>query len=136
MLSLKFCSIEWTDDGCTTIFQDGTKINSYPHDIPHYYVIAHRCGYGDDILAYCREHDFLHSFCEQYFNDRPSPVLWSLAHGSEIEGSVYEEIIVQTCQRWIRTNERPIVGGVDWDDFKQQATQRLQSFHHPNQPDR
>src|ERR1041385_9361001 len=118
---LKFCSIDWTPTGCLTKFKDGTEIASFPHDIPHYYVIAHRTGYGDDLLRYCREHDFFHSYCEQFFHDRPSPVLWSLAHGGEVENSDYEEIAVQTCQRWVRTGERPIVGTVDWDRFKQDA---------------
>lgn len=118
MLVLKHCNFTWTDTGCITYFHDGTKIKSFPHDIPHYYVIAHRCGYGDDLLAYCREHDFLHSFCEDYFYDRPSRVLLALARGEEDTKSQYEEVMVQTCQRWIRANERPIIGGVDWDKFK------------------
>lgn len=121
MVALKFCEFALTDQGCLTRFSDGSFIFSYPHDTHHYHVISHRCGYGDDILSYCRDHDFLHSFCEEFFNDRVSPVLWSLAHGEEVVTSIYEEIVVQTCQRWLRSNERPIVGGVDWDRFKQQA---------------
>jgi len=108
------------------MFHDAARVESFPHEIPHYYVIAHRTGYGDDLRWYCREHDFFHNFCEEFFHDRPSPVLWSLAHGSEIENSAYEELMVQTCQRWVRTNERPIIGGVDWDQFKQQALQYLE----------
>jgi hypothetical protein len=27
----------------------------------------------------------------------------------------------QTFQRWLRANERPILGGVDWDDLKRDA---------------
>lgn len=125
---LKYCSIRWTIEGCLTKFDDGAEIASFPHDIPHYYVISHRSGYGDDRLTYCREHDFFHSFCEEYFQNRASPILWSLAHGDEIENSVYEELIVQTCQRWVRGNERPIIGGVDWDSFKRQALELLQQL--------
>lgn len=121
MVDLKYCQIEWTDGGCITTFPDGSIFESFPHDTNHYSVISHRCGYGDDILAYCREHDFFHSFCEEYFNNRHSPIMWALAHGGEVDQSIYEEIIVQTCQKWVRANERPIVGGVDWNAFKREA---------------
>lgn len=126
LIQLNHCKIEWTPTGCRTSFSDGSSIASFPHEIPHYYIIAHRCGYGDDLLAYCREHDFFHGYCEEYFNNRASPILWSLAHGDEIVDSVYEELVVQTCQRWVRCNERPIIGGVDWDNFKQKALNFLE----------
>src|SRR3954469_16634406 len=102
MIQLKYCTVEWFPFGARTEFPDGSHIESFPHDIPHYHVIAHRSGYGDDLLAYCREHDFFHAFCEEFFNDRASPVLSSLAHGTEVDNSVYEELMVQTCQRWVR----------------------------------
>jgi hypothetical protein len=127
MFQLKFCRVEWTDIGCTTRFYDGVELSSYPHEIPHYYVIAHRLGYGDDILGYCREHDFFHSFAEQYFHDRPSLTLWAVAHGHSLGEyqATYEELVTQTCQRWVRANERPIISGVDWDAFKREALDRL-----------
>jgi hypothetical protein len=128
MVILKYCNIIESVSGCITTFPDETSIESFPHDIPHYYVIAHRCGYGDNLLWYCREHDFFHAFCEEYFHDRPSPVLWSLAHGEEVI-STYEEIVVQTCQRWVRSNERPIIGGVDWDAFRARAVELLEIYH-------
>lgn len=121
MLILKYCTINWTPWGCATDFPDGTNLESFPHEIPHYYVIAHRCGYGDDLLDYCREHDFFHAFCEEYFHNRASPVLWGLAHQMDVEDSTYEELLVQSCQRWVRGNERPIIGNIDWDDFKKQS---------------
>jgi hypothetical protein len=113
----------WIRTGCITVWPGSVELFSHPHNIPHYYVIAHRLGYGDDLIAYCREHDFFHNFCEQYFNDRPSPTLMATARGIELPryASIPEEILVQTCQRWVRTNERPIVAGVDWDAFRREA---------------
>jgi hypothetical protein len=121
MISLPHCAVSWTPTGCITRFRDGSSVESHPHDTHHYHVIAHRTGYGDGILAYCREHDFLHCFAEQWFHARPSRVLWALAHGTEDPSPQYEELVVQTCQRWLRANERPIIGGVDWDGFKTSA---------------
>ncbi len=127
-IELSHCRIEWTSTGCITVFSaDGAVIESQPHDTHHYHVIAHRCGYGDDILAYCREHDFLHSFTEQWFYDRPSRVLWALAHGTVTPSPQYEELVVQTCQRWLRANERPIAAGADWDGFKRSAVTALRA---------
>jgi len=50
----------------------------------------------------------------------PSHVLWALAHGHEPHPgvAVLEEMGAHTVQRWLRANERPIVGSVDWDDLK------------------
>lgn len=126
-IALRYCSITWTHEGCTTRFQDGVELSSYPHEIPHYYVIAHRLGYGDNLLAYAREHDFFHSYTEQYFHDRPSLTLWAVAHGDTLGQyqATYEELVTQTCQRWVRANERPIIGDVDWDGFKREALELL-----------
>jgi hypothetical protein len=123
IVALRYCEVGWTREGAVTVFHDGSEAETYPHQVPHYSVIAHRLGYGDELLRYCQEHDFFHSFCEEYFRDRPSPVLWGIAHGSSIAISVaaYEELVVQACQRWVRANERPIVGGVDWGGFKSHA---------------
>jgi hypothetical protein len=101
---------------------------SRPHDTAHYHVIAHRCGYGDDLLAYCREHDFFHHFCAEYLDGTTSQILWALAHDIEPSSPAFEEFTVQACQRWVCAAERPIIGGVDWDEFKARAIWLL----HPN----
>lgn len=122
-IQLRFASIERTESGCVTIFADGTRLNSIPHDTHHYHVIAHRCGYGDDVLAYCFEHDFCHSFvCEQLLYVR-SDALYRSAIGKPVQDGVaaFEEMAVHTFQRWLRANERPIIGGVDWDALKRDA---------------
>ena len=106
-----------------TIFNDGKMWGAYPHDNHHYHVIAHRCGYGDDIWAYAFEHEFIHSFLAQELDRGNSYVLWSLAHNQKPDPieAMKEEVLVQTFQRWMRANERPIIGGIDWDDLKSKA---------------
>lgn len=123
MIRLKFCDIERRGPDVWTLFRDGTGCAASSHQTAHYHVIAHRLGYGDDVDAYCFEHEFAHAFVEQEMHDRPSRVLWGLAHGKMLRGTdaAYEEIAAQTLQRWLRTNERPILSGVDWDGFKAKA---------------
>ena len=114
-IRLAHCEIAWIEGGATTRFPDGTHWEAYPHATPHYHVIAHRLGYGDDLLAYCREHEVMHALCAEVLLDAPSTVLWKLAHGETIEpaAAVIEEALVMTAQRHLRANERPIIGGMD-----------------------
>jgi hypothetical protein len=125
---LQHCSIFWTDFGATTRFPDGSEVHACPHpEQPHYHVIAHRCGYGDDLLAYCREHEFCHSFWAKRIWGEPSIVLNALAHGEKPPRAraLSEEIAAQTFQRWLRANERPILAGCDWDVLKREALELL-----------
>jgi hypothetical protein len=103
------------------VFEDGSQIESWPHPgVLHYSVISHRCGYGDDLRAYTREHELAHAFLEERLHDRPSEVLWALAHGTMLTGkqAAYEECMAQTFQAFVRANQRPIIGGVPWDAMK------------------
>jgi hypothetical protein len=119
-IRLRHCEVEWTPEGCLTCFADGSRIGAYPHDTPHYHVIAHRTGYGDDLLAYCREHELAHALTQELLHDRPSPILWALAHGEMPSGraAAEEEAFAQMFQRWVRANERPIIGGLPRDAWK------------------
>lgn len=116
-------TVEYTPDGCATHYPDGTHYGAQPHDTHHYHVIAHRCGYGDDILRYCREHEAAHHMVSEWIAGRRSEVLWPLCHGYDPDQAeaVMEEIAAQAFQRWLRANERPIIGGLDWDDLKARA---------------
>lgn len=122
MIRLRFAWIAWTDTGAISWF-GGASYATLPHDTHHYHVIAHRCGYGDDVLAYAREHDFCHHFVAERLRGLPSAVLRPLAHGREPDPAeaLFEEMAVQTFQRWMRANERPILAGVDWDALKADA---------------
>jgi hypothetical protein len=117
-------TFSYTPEGCRTVYSDGATLDSYPHlEMPHYYVISHRTGYGDDVMAYCREHDLFHHLVACFFGTISSSVLWRSAHSGD-DGPIpaaYEEVLVMTCQKWVRANERPIIGDVNWDAFKAKA---------------
>lgn len=130
MIQLRYCTLEFTDYGAVTRFPDGTEIGAHPHANAHYHVVSHRMGHGDDILAFCRVHELCHSLVEERLHDRPSRVLWALAHGSTLSGrdAAYEEIAAQTLHRWIVSHERPIIGGVRWDEIKADALGMLDGY--------
>lgn len=117
----------YTPEGCFTRYEDGTTFGAHPHDTHHYHVIAHRCGYGDNILAYAREHEVCHHIVSEWIGGHTSKVLWPLAHGRDpdLTDAVNEEALAMTLQRWLRANERPIIGGVDWTGLKRRALEAL-----------
>lgn len=124
LIELKYCAVQYHAWGCEMRFADGSLWPSIPHpELPHYHVIAHRCGYGDDLMAYCREHEVCHGLVAEWFYDGPSRVLHALARGAPHEhwDDIAEEIATMTLQRFVRANERPIVGDVDWDALKRRA---------------
>lgn len=132
MIALKFCNMVWTDFGVTTrMHAGGRDVSAWPPDPPdpHYHVIAHRCGYGDDLRAYCREHEFAHAFVAERIADQPSVVLMWQAQLQPLyqAAALFEEIAAQTFQRWLRANERPILAGADWDQLKGDALALLEA---------
>lgn len=128
MIRLRHASVEYVSGGCLTHFADGTCWGAHPHpEQPHYHVIAHRCGYGDDLVSYAREHEVCHLLAEEWLHDRPSRILWGLAHGAPLppHECAYEELAAQALQRFVRAAERPIIGGVDWDGLRDRALRLL-----------
>ena len=127
MIRIGTAELELHDWGCTTHFADGSRVSATPHSTPHYHVVSHRVGLGDDILRYCHTHEAMHLFAEHWLHERPSRVLWALAHGKMLSGreATYEELAAQAMQRWLFANERPISAGVDWDAFKAAALEVL-----------
>jgi hypothetical protein len=118
VIVLRHATVEIIPEGCISTFADGASFGAFPHGWePHYHVISHRTGYADDVLTYCREHELAHHVVEECLFDRPSRILWALAHGEPLSGpeSAYEELMAQSLQRFARAGERPIIGGVDWD---------------------
>lgn len=123
--SVHFSLHDW---GITTHFPDNTYLNATPHDTHHYHVIAHRCGYTDDIVRYCQEHEFFHIFVSTYVLYRDS-ILHTLALGfiPARSQAVGEELLTQTMQRWVRANEEPIISDVDWYSLRTRALELLAS---------
>lgn len=127
-ITLKHCMMVWTPEGCDTHFHDGAVAGSCWHDTHHYAIIASRLGYGDDLLAYTREHEFAHNWVAEKLFDAPSAVLWGVAHNAMPTGrqSAYEECFAQTFQRFLRANERPILSGLPkLDAWKAEALDLL-----------
>jgi len=121
MIRLDYCHIEWVDNGSRIVFFDGREVSAWPHpEIPHYHVISHRCGYGDDLLAYCREHELAHVLVAQELRQWSSFVLDCQAREVTpcVGLAIMEEITAQALQRWARANERPIVADFDWDAIR------------------
>lgn len=136
MLQLRHCSIEWTDKGARVSFLGGHETEAWPHpEDHHYHVISHRLGYGDDLMAYCREHELAHAFIAEELMDAPSYVLRMLARGAAPDQkiAVVEEMLVATLLRWVRANERPIVGGCDWDKLKARFLGAVDKLDHEYQ---
>ena len=128
MIRLRFADVEPTPRGCITHFHDGVSYGAHDHpNDHHYHVIAHRTGYADDTARYCLEHEVCHLLIEEALYDRPSRILHGLAMNAPIhpKDAVYEELGAQALQRWVRANERPIIGGVNWDALKQRALELL-----------
>jgi hypothetical protein len=123
-IHLRFAKIEETDFGCVTTLNSGLIVPAWPHpELPHYHIVSHRCGYGDDLKRYCFEHDFAHLFLCEKLLERQCPVLWGMAINKEVpaQEAAFEEMAAQAFQVWLRANERPFVGGIDWDLLKAEA---------------
>jgi hypothetical protein len=130
VIQLTHCNVAWTDTGCITRFDDGTETEACPHDTAHYRIVASRLGYGDDILAYCREHELAHSLVGAWIFGGPSQVLWGVAHDMMLTGrqSALEECFAQACQRFWRANERPILSGLPkLDEWKAEALAMIEA---------
>lgn len=127
---LKYASLQWHDEGAVTTFLDGSSYGAHPHPWDHHYTVAaHRMGYEDDLLRYCREHELAHLIVEEWLHDRPSRILWGLAHEQPLSPyeAAYEEAAAQMLQRYVRTNEQPLIGNVNWAAMKEYFLRKLES---------
>jgi hypothetical protein len=126
MIDFRFHSIEWTDYGARVLSPSHFvtakhETSAWPHpEDPHYAVIAHRCGYRDDLLGYCREHELAHILVSQEIRGTPSYVIDAQALGVEpdLGMAIPEEFAAQALQRFARANEEPIIAGFDWNALR------------------
>lgn len=123
MMQIGSACVTYYSEGAFTSYLDGTSYAAQPHHSHHYHVIAHRLGYSDNVLAYAREHEVCHHIVSEWIGGHTSKVLWPLAHGREPDAyeAMQEEALAMTFQRWLRANERPIIGGVDWTALRDRA---------------
>lgn len=122
-IELRYAAMSFDGYNAHSTFFDGRAVVSWPHPDQHdYHIISERCGYNFDLARYNFEHEFCHHFLAERLFDRPSPVLWAVAHSEPPPPDyLYEEIAVQTFQAWLRSNVRPIVADCNWGDLKLEA---------------
>lgn len=130
MIQLKYCAIEWVDEGVRTSFLDAAT-TAFPYmDDPRYLVASRRAGYGDDMMTYCREHDFLHAFLSEELADKPSNVLWASAHDTKLLPFVayQEEALVQVFQCWLRGSRDCLIGEMPYYPLRGKAREILKGM--------
>lgn len=128
----------WQTFEGVSLRRKGTEkiIEGHAHESAHYYVIAHRCGYGDDLFRYAVEHDLFHAWLYEYLGVGESLVLNALVAEKYIHPALaaQEEALVQVVQTWVRANIRPIIGGIGWDKLKYDAMDMLDRFYRDDMP--
>lgn len=95
--------IEVLPTGSRVTLSTGQVIEGEPHDTPEYRETARLLGYGDDVLAMCRDHDPLHAIVCDMLGLGDSRAL-RVAAGLESESVIsrIEEGAVVALQRLIR----------------------------------
>lgn len=127
MIELRNASIQFTPEGATSYFDDGTEWGALPHDKPHYHHLAYAYGHEGDTLAYCQIHELCHHLIAEAFCQH-SPVIWSLAHGEQPTPMIAaaEEALVQALHRYAMTGVPPFIEGVDWNGLRGRLRELVQ----------
>jgi hypothetical protein len=103
--NFRHASFWQTDQGAVTWVyapgNNGDPIPAVPHDTEDYRARAKALGYGDDVMAMCREHEFLHSALAELLSDEgPSPTLLGVNTGKPWPHWSIEEAAVLAVQRY------------------------------------
>ena len=92
-------------DHVLTTLPSGETSANWPHpEEPSYVEIAHQCGFRPDMLmAYCHEHEVLHSLLPLRFFDRPGYTVRMAAQGkkADLAGAMAEERLIYYIQRLV-----------------------------------
>jgi hypothetical protein len=130
-LRLKYCEVDVWPDRVLTRFDDGTSYGAYAHDTGHYRALADRCGYGQDIHAYCCEHEVAHSVVAEYLFNATSRVIWALAHGYVADklDILLEEELAISLQAFTRAKVLPgsSAPAFSWFDLRNRFIEALRS---------
>lgn len=107
VISLPTATVEiWPDCVRTTLPGSG-QVMAAPEATEEYRARARALGYGDDIMAMCREHEILHSLLACWLGLPESPVLARLAAGNPMDREEMEpeEAAVLALQRLCRQHQ-------------------------------
>ncbi len=90
-----------TPYGCATTLPDGREVPAAPEPTEDYAARARELGYGDDTMAMCREHEWLHVHLARLLLKGASPALLAAA-GDDVDAALvgYEEAAVLAVQRF------------------------------------
>ena len=115
------CRLAHRDTHCTTYYPDGTESSNWPLlGDSHYASIAGSLGFGDtpaELMRYCWEHEFCHSFVPMALFGRASYVVWNSAHGlpGRMVAARMEEYTVYLFQRCLHDLIAP--PATEWPDL-------------------
>lgn len=88
-------------NGTTIVLPCGVVVEGRPHDTAGYAATARDLGYGDDVLAMCRDHDALHAALADWIGVES----FALREAAGLDGdpviAAAEESAVLAVQRWM-----------------------------------
>lgn len=120
-IETRYHLIELRAWGCRT-YKKGSNwyVDAIPHETAHYFIIAARLGYQDDIYRYCWEHELAHCVVAEYLKNDTSLVLRHIAKMDTVSrwDITAEELLAQTLQRFANANEEPIISDINWHDMR------------------
>lgn len=120
------CTLVHRGTFCTNYFSTGEESSNWSHPDDQFYCdIAAQCGH-DDLMTYCFEHEFCHSFLPMKFFGRESYVVWMAAQQrkASISAAMMEERMIYYFQRFLHHDN--IVPMDDaWHDYKKEALELL-----------
>lgn len=88
--------------GTTVILPCGLVVEGRPHDTDAYRATAKEIGYGDDVLALCRDHDALHVALAAWLGLESFAIRSAAGLDVDAEIAAAEEAAVLATQKFLR----------------------------------